>query len=50
MTINKNITIEKELAKATTEYTQKHGMKFSTLVSVLLVRYLKENGVELKKK
>lgn len=50
MTINKNITIEKELSKAATEYTKKHGMKFSTLVSVLLVKYLEENGVKLKKK
>lgn len=48
MKINKNITIEKSLAKKTTEYAKKHGMKFSALVSVLLIKYLQERGVEVE--
>lgn len=49
-TIAKQVTIDKELYDVLLPYMDENGIKLSSLIRVLLIRYMKENGVAVPEK
>lgn len=50
MSIQKTITINEETYLEIKKYVDENGLKLSTLINVLIVKYLREHGVEVESK
>ena len=50
LAIQKTITINEETYLAIKKYVDENGLKLSTLINVLIVKYLREHGVEVENK